>query len=150
MFECLVIRCSNGVIYTFKRNIHDFSNTKYSEIVCFSYLLSVSGINKDSLIHVYEDLKFKTKDYIPISEKSSFAAFIALIISLSVLGLDKLISDTKEWTSGTYFGLIFTILLVAFLLMSIYGIFSSFQIKVRKEREIMDSLKYLLDKKMIG
>lgn len=133
----------------FKKRIHDFSNTQYSQIVYFSYLLSDFGITKYNLIYIYEDLKFKTKDYIPITERSSFSAFIALTISLSALGLDKLIENTKEWTSGVYFGLILFVLLFSVLLMSIYGVFSVFQMKIRKERDIMDNIKYIIDKNMI-
>ncbi|RXJ68672.1 hypothetical protein CRV08_07575 [Halarcobacter ebronensis] len=133
----------------FKKRIHDFSNTQYSQIVYFSYLLSDLGITKYNLVNIYEDLKFKTKDYIPITERSSFSAFIALTITLSALGLDKLIDNTKEWTSGAYFGLILTIVLFSVLLMSIYGVFSVFQMKTRKERDIMDNIKYIIDKNMI-
>lgn len=133
----------------FNIKLYTFNNTNYSQLIYFNYLLSKSEISKTDIINFIEDLKFKTRNYIPITEKSSFNALIALFISLSVLGFDKLFINTKEWTNGAYAGLVFIIIFYIFLLMGVYGFFDFFEKNVKREKNIMDNLIYLLNRDML-
>jgi len=131
----------------FNKKIFTSYNSVYSQMVYFKFLLS--DLDKIETLKFYEDLKFKTKNYVPFTEKSSFSGFIALTISLFILGLDKKILPLiKTFTEGIYL-LMGTIGLFFFIILILYDFISFFERKTKKQKEVLDLLEYILNREKL-
>lgn len=119
-----------------------FYNLKYSEIVYFNYLISNLNIKETNFLECVEYLKYKTKDYTRITERSIFNVIISLIISFGISFsfwyIDKIKDLVNIHQKLLYFGI--SIFIIISLLIIAYQIFYTIELKSKKDKEIKDIL----------
>lgn len=120
-------------------------DTEYAQIVYFQYLLDNLELNEIEINKCIHYLDYKLRNYVPITERSSFNAMISLVISisisLSVWYFDKIVifDDLELHIFLTYFFVI--IILIIPTLMFLFSFFSLMQSSDSKALEISKMLK---------